>query len=672
MPRRKLTDEEKAARREARNASLRPQPIAIPHLGLGAIHAEHSPSLIDTTPPLTIDIATADEQALLLERQTLTAAIIEEERELSRASFWYFLTVALFPLTWMLHYSPQFHKDVCWEVQNTGRGEDLWLFVPREHRKSFVLTIAHTLWLIICNPNIRILLVGAREETVKPFARVILSAFEEGTPGFEKFQTIFSDFVIAGRGTHLKQVFQFIHPLRTIPLPDPTFRATYLAVSGAGWRCDVLKFDDCVERRNVNTPEMSAKTTRQMMDLFPLVDTGSQYRNIFGAGTRWSYHDPYGLIIGEKQEELATSEVQTELEDLGRARPKAIVRHALEHPTQLCTHCPPHVVKAFPHGHPTMAPEALPIAEPVHTRRTLLQQYERYKMDPNLGESLFWHQYMNVCMAPSAQKFKAEWFFDVDLVDWPAPKRRVLMLDTASKDFQTENRGDWMVALFGSYDDHARMLVRHGLRSKTWTKDEFIRQIIAWCQTTGWWPTVMVKEKFGEGAGAFMADLAKKFAEFARPVHPILVTRPQQLLAKNDWIVEGLQGPMERGEILWGARVPREIRDRAEYELCNLGQVAHEDIGDCLTLGTVKGVRPEVIVRIAQPSGWEAPQLGLYEPGAAAPGPVDSLLEAATPMQQASRNQRVQIAVADLGFSDVSWDPVAGPSRPQITLGDHE
>ena len=31
-----------------------------------------------------------------------------------------------------------------------------------------------------------------------------------------------------------------------------------------------------------------------------------------------------------------------------------------------------------------------------------------------------------------------------------------------------------------SFDEQGRLLVRHGIRSNRWTKDEFLRQILAW------------------------------------------------------------------------------------------------------------------------------------------------------------------------------------------------
>ena len=439
------------------------------------------------------------------------------------------------------------------------------------------------------DPDIRILLVGAREETVKPFARTILQAFLPKTPGYETFRQVFPEFVIPQRQyKHVLQTFQFTHPRRSIVLPDPTFRATYLGVTGAGWRCDLMIFDDAVERRNVTTPEQSMKTTQQMLDLLPLVDMGSKYKNIIYLGTRWAYHDPYGRIIGDRLSEQGAEDVADSLlsEFLDRNL-KVVVRHALEDPNRTCEVCPEHVVRTFPHGHPDFE-KGEPILFPVVTRELLEDELAKYRRDPSKGESMWWHQYMNVCQSPDQQRFSADWFVTAQWVDWPATRKRVLAIDSASKDFQSAGAGDYMVAIFGSFSDDGRLLLRHGLRSNRWTKDEFIRRIVTACEAMGWWPNVIVKEKVGEDA--FLADIGRAFrSKYRTPaLHPVTRARG---LRKEDFIVQSLQAPSERGEVIFGSAFPADLRERLVYELTNLGQISHDDVADTLALFFQPGIR---------------------------------------------------------------------------------
>lgn len=634
-------------------------------------------------PPQTLNLNPEQIRILEHEKKILKEALFREERKLSWDSFWYFLTNILFPNTWEEHYSLEFHKPLVEKLQNLEQGKDIWFIIPREHRKSFILTIAHTLWLIIKDPNVRIILVGAREETVKPFSRLIRSAFIEGTPGFEKFQEVFDDFVYkeGEGGKILRQAFQFECKLKTRTTPDPTFRAAYLGVTGAGWRCDWLKYDDAIERRNVSNPEMSMKTLGQVLDLIPLVDTKSKYRNIGGAGTRWAYHDPYGKIIGESVEE--DDKFQETLDRLKRRGTQVIVRHSLEDPDTPCQHCPKHITDLFPHGNPDME-KGKAICYPVHTRKSILSQYERYLIDPNLGESMFWHQYMNVCMSPANRKFQQEWFYQLHQPVWPVFKRRILAIDGAEKDFQSAGLGDYMVALFGEFDDTGRLCLVHGLRSNRWTKEEFQSTIIAWCLATKWWPSYVVKEKFG--TDSFLSDMQRAFLKQSKPVFCHAETRASMREANNvkkfDWIVACLQGPMERAEVVFGSSFPRAILERAKYELTNLGQVAHDDVADTLALFMVPKVRVKFVDQGPDRHfGWKPVSLNLYDPehkGVLSPWEMEDLKMGIVKIDaedlaltQAKETKKVHQAFVEFG-DGVGWQGMPESERVQFTLGDYE
>ena len=578
------------------------------------------------------------------ERQVLERALLEEKRELGKRDFWFFITHIAYPNNWDQHYSEVFHRELAMELQNLAKGEDFWAFLPRKRRKTFILTILHSMWLIVRDPNIRIMIVGAREETVKPFLRVLRGAFIKGTPGFEEFQKVFPDFML-DKG--LRQAYQFEVPTRTIQLPDPTVRATYLGVTGAGWRCDVLKLDDCVERRNVNTPEMSLRTTTKMMDLFPLLDDTGKYQNITGAGTRWAYHDPYGKILGEIEEGEGQEAAET-IEHLMARKIKVMVRHAGEDPDRTCEVCPEHIVRLYPHGHPSMEDNAVSCDPPIHTMEHVKEDYRRYTQNPVLGESLFWHQLMNVCLAPSDRKFDPTWFIDAHFPCYKVARSRVLAIDSADKDFQKEGVGDHMVALFGEFDDEGRLLLVHGLRSRAWTRDEFIRKIIIWCEATMWWPHKIAKEKFG--TDTFLTDVRRAFMARERPVHCVPVSRPAASQAggymkKLDWITESLQGPMERGDVAFGSRFPREIAARAKHELVNLGQVTHDDVADALTLFLTKGVRVDSPQTRGGWDGFSPPALDLYNSPAP---PGMSVLGTLSPLEEALQSQKVLEAGIDL------------------------
>lgn len=588
--------------------------------------------LTRTVPLLAIDRVA--EQRQFAERDLLELHNLEEKAALGRESFWFFLTQILFPETWHLHYTEAFHKPLCRAIEQMKPGDDLWFFLPRMHRKSYILTIAQSLWRIVRDPNIRILLVGAREETVSPFAELIISAFLPGSAGFEEFQRVYPEFVIQRRSRRLRTM-SFIHPKRTASLADPTFRASFLGVTGAGWRCDLLLLDDCVERQRVTSPEMSMKTLGQMLDLMPLKDvTNRTYNMLCGAGTRWAYHDPYGRIMGEDRDvSPAHLDAMQRVRQLTNTR--VFIRHALELPGTTCQTCSPHIVEKYPHGEPSMSADAVPVAEPIHTRESVLREFERYMVSPELGESMFWHQWMNICVAPGDRKIQEDWFVQVHIPVWPVARRRIICLDDASKDFQQIGKGDYCVALFGEFDEEGRLLIVNGIRGNTWTKDQFQRKITSWCQTTGWWPHLLVKEKVG--ADAFLIDLQREFASFDRPCAVEAIIRGGvNAEKKHDLIMSNLQAPLERvGEVVFGSTCSKEIIGRCQYELVNLRQVRHDDTADALSLFMSEKVRVRARRQpLTQGSGWTRVDLSNYGvhralPQAAAPRPAFTVEQAA-------------------------------------------
>lgn len=614
-------------------------------------------------PGMQPPVEEVDVQALQREYTLLSKTLLEEKRELAKADFWYFITEVLFLEVWQKHYAEGLQGMMARELQQLAPGESIWFFIFRSGRKSYIADMCHNWWLIVRDPNIRILLVGAREETVKPFARLMLQPFIPGAPGFEEFQRVFPEYVFGdARGQHLRQSFQFTHPLRTKTLADPTFRATYLGVAGAGWRCDLLKYDDCIERKKVSTPEQSAKSLRDMLDLLPLLDMTGDYRMTVGMGTPWVYHDPYARIMGIEQPGATQEEQEAADAFVSRSKTKIIIRHALEHPTTRCDDCPPRVVAMYPHGKFSID-EGIPPDYPVHTREMILGELDKYAQDAERGESLFYHQYGVIYRSPKDQKFKPEWVITAPFPYFRVFKKRVLALDAADKDFQKENTGDWMVALFGEFDDFGRLLLVHGLRSRAWTRAQFQDAILSWCLGSGWWPNIAAKEKFAESGGSFLTSLGAKFWEHQKPVHLVPVMRPQfggQLgtMKKNDYIVGNLQAPMERAEVVFGSAFPPAIRERCGHELLNLGQLKNDDVADTLALFMDPKVKLQAVTAmVGGGEQWVPPDLASYggPPAAAAEAAADPMGYALRILNDRGTFQGLDVQVVDRG---------QGPDKP--------
>jgi hypothetical protein len=193
------------------------------------------------------------------------------------------------------------------------------------------------------------------------------------------------------------------------------------------------------------------------------------------------------------------------------------------------------------------------------------------------------------------------------------------------------------------------LLKVYALHSNKWTRAAFIEQIITHCRATNWWPHKCVKEKFG--SDTFMTDLSRAFMEQQKTPQFILSSRASDVgthyMKKLDWIVAALQGPYERGEVIYGRDFPTALRAREQYELTSLGQTRSDDLADSCALFFVPGVRIDVPVRpgLAQLAQPQPPPLELYQPIFDQP---QVAVSQPTVMQAAMRSPRIQVVLEGL------------------------
>jgi hypothetical protein len=527
---------------------------------------------------------------------------LRELAEIGKLDFWTFLNEILYPDA-QQHYTQKFHGPICEELQNLGPGENLLICLPREGRKT-MLGLAYIVWCIVKDPNIRIKIVTRDQDRARLLCGMVRDVFlYEKKSKYPMFHEVYPDFTIKSR-KELSQVLLFTHPLRTANLIDPTIYGTYTGSTGAGGRCDKMFIDDGWDAKTLGNPTQGAKVFQQFLDLLPLVEASGigLYKNIIVNTTPWKHFDPTAKILGFDRQGVS--------EEALRASPtfKVIIRHALE-TSEPCDKCPEGVM---PHGKPDFK-EGKSVLEPIFSRADYEKRLETYRIDPALGEPSFFLQYMTVYTNPDNTRFKDEWFIVHTKTGWTAPKRRVICLDDASKDFQQPGQGDYSVAQFGEWDDDGRLLLVHGMASNRWTRKEFIGQVVGWCQKSDWWPQQIVKEKVT--TDDFLTEICKEFGRIGHPAAPFPVPR-RGMGAKPDFIAGTLQVPVEQGRFLVGAAYPMELFRQLKYQLLNLGSSAHDDIADAATLFFVDGVRVDSRRKdVPQTgSGYVLPTLQLYNP----------------------------------------------------------
>jgi hypothetical protein len=466
------------------------------------------------------------------------------------------------------------HKEWCEYVQDLTK-KRRGILAPRGHFKSSVVTLAFAVWLLITHPNWRILVVSAVEKNAINFAGVAKDAFHRNP----RMRWLFPEAcppVDARFGTEQ----EFTIPSRTdITITAPSLTSAHLDASLASQHFDVILFDDPIERKHVATEEQASKARASFNKVLPLLDPGGIIRIL---GTRYAHYDLYSVMVPESQGGTATSTPY-----------EWIVRAAFEKD-----------------GKPDFE-SGDPIFPTRFSRAILLDMLEAMRLDPELGETFWWQQYMNICRAPGTEPFLEEWFLEIDPPQAPPVLfGKMICIDTALKDDAAKRGGDHTVMLAGGWDAQGRLYIfSDATRSQTLRSKEFLDILVSMARTYG--IVTIVKQKVSEDT------LGTSIRDAFNAVHLPLDYRPITINAmgrKEIRIKDALQGPFQRQEIFFvrrrnkdGSYSPNPIILQIKKELVNLGQYSSDDAADALA----NFFHPDVKVRkqnvVGDVGGWRVP-----------------------------------------------------------------
>lgn len=183
----------------------------------------------------------------------------------------------------------QVHHDLAYRFQN-GPSKQLTL-IPRGHLKSTIGTVGFSVWNIVVDPNIRIIIMNAKTENAEAFLSEIKGHFE----GNEKLRRLYGDFV--GKKWNEGEI---IVGTRTKVIKEPTVLCTGVGASVVSKHFDLVIGDDVINETNTTTREQIQK----VIDWWRLMQScgdGDKTRWLL-IGTRYHYDDLYGHIIAEKSD----------------------------------------------------------------------------------------------------------------------------------------------------------------------------------------------------------------------------------------------------------------------------------------------------------------------------------------------------------------------------------
>lgn len=186
------------------------------------------------------------------------------------------------------------HKDPNIPLEEWSPVKERVILSFRGSLKS-TIEAADVVQIILCAPNVRIVLLSGKIGLAKSILRLARSYFESN----EVLMMLFPQFC-----SDINQNSEsFTTPARTDhSLRDPTIQVATFGSVKAGVHAEYLKLDDCTNEINQATPELVEKSIQKYDDLDPLLEPGGY---IDFTGTRWAVDDlpEYIKTKGNEMEE---------------------------------------------------------------------------------------------------------------------------------------------------------------------------------------------------------------------------------------------------------------------------------------------------------------------------------------------------------------------------------
>jgi len=177
---------------------------------------------------------------------------------------------------------------------------DVLILWPRGHFKSTAVVVL-AIQAILCNPDIRILLMQGTIKVTRNLLKEIASHFD-GTHSRSRLRELFPLFCGDKKKLQLS-ADRFTTPARIRKqLQQATCTVASPKSIKTGQHYDVGFFDDLVNDSNYRSPELLAKVEEDFGMARPLVDPGCPR---FVSGTRYAFGDLYENIIRRNQQRFA-------------------------------------------------------------------------------------------------------------------------------------------------------------------------------------------------------------------------------------------------------------------------------------------------------------------------------------------------------------------------------
>ncbi len=207
-----------------------------------------------------------------------------------------------------------FHKEQLVTISksrfiNDNTVRRLWLW-SRGFFKTSLITEAHTLWLIVNNPNIRVLIVSYTIEVAKKPLGAIRNHFTSN----EDFRYFFKEFCpLPNKDGKIEfgTTENFTIPNRTKSLKEPTVMCAGVGTNITGLHFDYMKIDDLVNRDSVTNDTQIQSSKDYYSLLRPIFDNPTIPREDI-IGTIYHFNDLHSCMRKNAEFELSFIPVYNE------------------------------------------------------------------------------------------------------------------------------------------------------------------------------------------------------------------------------------------------------------------------------------------------------------------------------------------------------------------------
>jgi phage terminase large subunit-like protein len=428
----------------------------------------------------------------------------------------------------------KFHKEQLKKIGkvrfiNNSSVRRLWLW-SRGFFKTSLLTEAHTVWLIVNNPSIRVLIVSYTiSVAMKP-----LGAIKNHFMSNAEFRFFFKEFCpVANKDGKIEfgTTEAFTVPNREKAYKEPTVMCAGVGTNITGLHFDYMKIDDLVNKDSVSN-ETQVQVSKDYYSLLrPIFDNPTIPREDV-IGTIYHFNDLHSTL--RKNVEFEQSFVPVASEEGEFNFPERINREGFE---GICK-------------------------------------------DPSMNPYDIQSQYFLNPIDPSQRKFKEEWIKYYDAL--PQGLSEYLLCDPASA---VKKKNDFTVMELWGVDKDMNFYLIDGLRDKMLAMDR-VEAYVAMAKRSR-----RLKGAKYEVLGGRHGDLENIRVRFVKEMFHVEPKETKATtISKQDRIEQRLTGQFNAGKIFFPRKMPRvytydgKTYDFVEEYLLELRQFPfseHDDILDC-------------------------------------------------------------------------------------------